>query len=299
MPRLLFVTLSNIGDLVMTTPALVALHEAFPEAVIDVVADRRSSELLRHAPFLGTLFHRDKREGLPGILRLLGALFRQHYEAVVDLRTDWLPWLLRTRHRSSRLITGATGEHSTTQHFAVVAPLLPRDTVMPAARVWTDPQSELAARNLLAPLGERILAVAPGANWAGKCWAASSFAATAAALRETFDSLVVLGSAADAGAAAELMARSNMPSLDLCGRTSLLEAAAVLRRCSVFLGNDSGLGHIAAAVGIPTVTVFGPGKPARYRPFGPRSEIVCAKNQDLGALAPWPVVEAIQRLSAG
>jgi ADP-heptose:LPS heptosyltransferase len=62
---------------------------------------------------------------------------------------------------------------------------------------------------------------------------------------------------------------------------------------SAFLGNDSGLGHIAAAMGVPTVTVFGPGRPARYRPWGPRSEIVLAPNEDLSELQPALVAEVM------
>jgi ADP-heptose:LPS heptosyltransferase len=75
-----------------------------------------------------------------------------------------------------------------------------------------------------------------------------------------------------------------MPVLNLAGRTDLSLAAALLMRASVFIGNDSGLGHIAAAVGRPTMTVFGPGRPERYRPWGSKTEVVRAPQADLGRL---------------
>ena len=296
MPRLLFVTLSNIGDLVLTTPALMALHAAFPGATIDIVADRRSSELLHHCPFLGSLFHRDKADGLPGILRLLRKLRRTRYDAVVDLRTDWLPWLLRARRRSTRRSAKARAEHSATQHFEVTAALAATHTPIPPARVWfglSDRQRAEAWRGLVPG---RCLAVAPGANWPPKCWPAERFAACANALQGTFDSVLVLGSAADCPAARTLQTLSGLPVLDLTGQTSLCEAAAVLDTCNGFIGNDSGLGHIAAAVGIPVVTVFGPGNPARYRPWGPRTAICEAPARDLAQLEPLVVAQRLRQL---
>ena len=60
-----------------------------------------------------------------------------------------------------------------------------------------------------------------------------------------------------------------------------------------FVGNDSGLGHIAAALSVSTVTVFGPGQPARYRPWGKRADIVLAPDADLDALEPQAVIDAV------
>ena len=74
--RHLVVTLSNIGDLVMTTPVIEALHERFPGDAIDIVADRRSSALLEATPYLGTIYHRDKRAGFTEQLALLRRLRR-------------------------------------------------------------------------------------------------------------------------------------------------------------------------------------------------------------------------------
>lgn len=290
MPRLLFVTLSNIGDLVMTTPALVALHEAWPEARIDIVADARSSELLRRAPFLGELVHRVKRDGKLGMLRMIRGLRHERYEAIVDLRTDFLPWLLRGRRRSARWQAHAQGPHAVEQHFAVAARVLPTPSPIPDARVWIDDSDRARASAMLAALpGTRWLALAPGANWPGKIWPAAHYVALANLLRETFDSIVLLGNAADAAGGERMQQALQLPTLNLMGRTSLIDAAAVLAGCEFFVGNDSGLGHLAAACGIATVTVFGPGRPERYRPWGSRASLVMAPGLDLDKLAPETV----------
>jgi len=65
--KILFISLSNIGDAVMTTPVLQALHELYPEAVIDIVGDQRSSEIFKYCPFLGEIFHKHKSSFLRGV----------------------------------------------------------------------------------------------------------------------------------------------------------------------------------------------------------------------------------------
>ena len=295
MRRVLFITLSNIGDLVMTTPALVALHEAFPDARFDIVADPRSSELLSRCPFLGELVHRVKQQGKLGMLKLVRELRAQRYAAIVDLRTDFLPWLLRGRLRSARWQARDYGPHAVEQHFAIAARVLPRVGEIPDAQIWlSDADRHLAAQTLAALPGTRRLVIAPGANWPGKRWPVAHYTALANLLREDFDSLVLLGNAADAADGDRMQAALVLPTLNLMGRTSLIEASAVLECGTLFVGNDSGLGHLAAAAGIPSVTLFGPGRPARYRPWGSRATLVMAPELVLDRLAPEVVAQHVR-----
>ena len=295
MSRLLFVTLSNIGDLVMTTPALRALNEAYPDALIDIVADPRSSELLTRCPFLGDLFHRVKREGRAGLFRLVRSLRRRRYDAIVDLRTDFLPWLLRGDRRSARWQAPPHGPHAVEQHFAVAQRLLPAPRAIPDTCIWTTAEDDARAAALLDTVpGPRRLVLAPGANWPGKRWPVEHYAALAQALREEFDSLVLLGSAADVDDAGGRLDGLALPTLDLMGRTSLIEATAVMRQATLFVGNDSGLGHLASAAGIPSVTVFGPGRPERYRPWGSRASLLLAPDLALGKLLPSTVAAHVR-----
>lgn len=295
MSRLLFVTLSNIGDLVMTTPALRALHDAYPEVRIDIVADPRSSELLTRCPYLGELFHRVKREGRTGLLRLVRRLRRRRYDAIVDLRTDFLPWLLRGARRSARWQAPPHGPHAVEQHFAVAQRLLPSPRAIPDTCIWTTAADDARAAALLDTVpGPRRLVLAPGANWPGKRWPVEHYAALAQALREDFDSLVLLGSAADVNECGGRLDGLALPTLNLMGRTSLIEATAVMRQATLFVGNDSGLGHLASAAGIPSVTVFGPGRPERYRPWGSRASLLLAPDLALGKLLPSTVAAHVR-----
>jgi len=105
---------------------------------------------------------------------------------------------------------------------------------------------------------------------------------------------VLLGSAADVDDAGGRLDGLALPTLDLMGRTSLIEATAVMRQATLFVGNDSGLGHLASAAGIPSVTVFGPGRPERYRPWGSRASLLLAPALALGKLLPSTVAAHVR-----
>ncbi len=295
-PRLLFITLSNIGDVIMTTPALLALHDAFPQAAIDIVADPRSSAIFEACPFLGTLFHRHKRDKLAGLFRLVRQLRQRHYEAVIDLRTDFVPWLLKARHRSARWRAPAHGPHAVEQHIAVATRVLGNREGPPAPRVWINAEDKAYAQNIMgAQQPGRWLAVAPGANWPGKIWPATRYAELLTRGINTFTGALLLGGPGDRQIAKTIQAHAALECVDLTGTTSLTQAAALLDHASLFVGNDSGLGHLAAARGIPTLTLFGPGRPERYRPWQSQGQVIIAPARDLGRLevdAVWDALRA-------
>lgn len=295
--RLLVVTLSNIGDVVMTTPVLETLARHYPGQAIDIVGDARSAELLRAAPYVGDIFLREKRAGLAAQWRLWRMLRRRRYAVAVDLRTPIIPYLVRADRRLVKCRRAAAREHAVLEHHAVLAPLLAADQP-PACRLYLAPAAAQAATARLTSLpGSRWLAVAPGANWPGKCWPARAYRSLLEQVTRQFDGAIVLGGQEDA-AAARALEEVALPLVDLCGRTDLPLAAAVLARATAFVGNDSGLGHMAAALGVPTVTVFGPGRPARYRPWGPRTRVVLAPERDLARLDAATVAAALSALLA-
>lgn len=295
-PRALLITLSNIGDLVLTTPVLEALHTYYPEHRVDIVADPRSSTLLTHCPYRGEIHHRHKREGLAGLLRLIAALRAHHYDLIIDLRTDFLPWLLRGARCVAKFQALPHGPHAVAQHFAVAARWLPAAASIPAAKLWIDDDLRVYAATQLQSLpGDRWLALAPGANWPGKIWPLGHFIELTRMLAEDFDAIIVLGGPADADAAHTLLTQSALAGCAFAGRTELLQAAALLERATAFVGNDSGLGHMAAAMGVPTLTLFGPGKPDRYRPWGEKAAVALAPEEELAQLTAADVVSTLRQ----
>jgi ADP-heptose:LPS heptosyltransferase len=264
--------------------------------MMDIVADPRSSELFAHCPYLHRVIHRDKQQGWRGSLVLVRELRKRRYDLVVDLRTDGLAWLLRARRRLTRRNARHARGHAVERHMAVVRRYIGTADI-PPPRLWLDDTERRYARQVLGHLpGRRWLALGPGARWEPKRWPPGLFRDLAQHCRETFDAVVLLGSRADEGICRTLADDLALPCLDLAGQTGLLEAAAVLARMHLFIGNDSGLGHLAAAAGIPTLTLFGPGDPLRYRPWNSHGRWLQSPNRNIRALQVEHVADAVTQL---
>jgi ADP-heptose:LPS heptosyltransferase len=296
--HILLVTLSNIGDAVMTTPVMEALHDSYPQAVMDIVTDPRSSLLFEHCPYREQLILRDKRRGWRGTLALIKRLRQRHYDLIVDLRTDGLAWLLRARRRLTRRGSHPAQGHAVERHMRVIT----RHEAMadiPPTRLWLSAIEHRFSRQMLGKLpGKRWLSMGPGANWGPKRWPVQGFIDLAAIIKAEFDAAVLLGSPDDESLCQEVADSLSIPCLNLAGRTDLLQAAAILEQMRMFVGNDSGLGHLAAASGCPTVTVFGPGNPQRYHPWNPRGLWLRSQTGQLPDLSATEVADAVTKLLA-
>ncbi|MCC7413501.1 MAG: glycosyltransferase family 9 protein [Gammaproteobacteria bacterium] len=297
-PQALLVALSNVGDAVLTTPVLEALHAFDPRLVIDIVADRRSAQLFEHCPYRGRIVLKDKRAGLGGVVALVRELRRVRYRYVVDLRTHVLGYLLRTDRVLAKWRSPPAGVHAVEEHCAVLQPLV-GDRVPPPARIWLTERLRADARIAVGARGEeRVLALGPGANWPGKIWPAARYRELAARVCADFDRIVILGNSAERELGEQVRAGITLPAVNLAGATDLLQAAAVLGGCRAFVGNDSGLGHLAAAIGTPTLVVFGPGNPVRYRPWGAHADWLGSPGAGLDDLAAATVAEGLRELLA-
>ena len=278
--RILFVTATRIGDAVLSTGLLSHLLARYPGAPLSIAAGPAAAPLFEAVPGLAQLFvMRKRRVGLHW-LRLYGAVLGRRWDLVVDLRGSALAWLLRARERKA-MAKGDPAEHRVRQ----LARLFDLDPP-PDPKLWTAPRHEAAALALVPP-GRPFLAVGPAANWRGKEWRAGRFAELARRLTAGAGPLAgarvaIMAAAHERAQAAPLLAAlPERQAIDLVGRTDLLTAAADLRRAALFIGNDTGLMHIAAAAGAPTLGLFGPSPVEQYAPWGPSADFVrCAQPRE-------------------
>jgi len=148
---------------------------------------------------------------------------------------------------------------------------VPADTRL---EVWTGPEDDEFARSALRAAGFSAdgltLALAPGAAWPFRRWPAERFIGLAKWLQESYGANIVILAASNEIALARRIEAGLSPArtLNLAGRTTILQMAAVLKHCRLFIGNDSGPMHVAAGVGVPVVSFFGPGEYERFRPWG-------------------------------
>ena len=292
--HILLITLSNIGDALMTTPVLEALHCQHPQAVIDIVTDARASDLFEHCPYRGEIIL--KHKGWRGTIALLKRLRVTRYDLIVDLRTDGLTLLLHARRKLTRRGNRTTGGHAVERHFGVIAQAVQPEEV-PSQRVWlTESQRTLAQQQLADLPGKRWLALGPGARWAPKCWSPENYVELAKQLTDYFDAIILLGSQDDMNACQHISESLVLPHRNLAGKTDLLQAAAILEQAQLFVGSDSGLGHLAAASGTATLTVFGPGDPERYHPWHPQAHWIQSENDEIDGITVSQVADTIKAL---
>ena len=271
--KILFVTATRIGDAVLSTGLLRYLIESHPDAALTIAAGPLAAPLFAEAPGLARLIVVEKKARGLHWLSLYGQVAAAHWDLAVDLRGSALTYLLWARQRRV-MGKGSPEEHRVRQLARLFDCEQP-----PAPTLWLGAQHRAAADRLVPP-GAPVLAIGPAANWERKEWRAARFAELAARLTASNGPLpgariVVMAAAHERTQAAPVIAA--LPSgrvIDLVGKVDLLTAAAILRNAALFVGNDTGLMHVAAASGAPTLGLFGPSNVREYAPWGPRAAYV-------------------------
>lgn len=263
MKRLLFITSGPIGDCVLSTGALeLARARLSGDPAVTIACGPNAAEMFRAVPGLTRVLPIQKLPLAGHWLKLWGRLGGEIFDLAVDLRGSGLTYALACRRRVVRRVRGEGHQCER------VGALFGQPQGL-APRLFLDEAAHGAAHAAYA--GRGFVALGPGAKFPGKRWPADRFADIARRLTAPGAALagapiLVLGSAAEAALGQRIAAACGGRAL--AGGLDLLASAALLARAGVFIGNDSGLMHLAAAAGAPTLGLFGPSDEARYAPFG-------------------------------
>ncbi|HSN76284.1 MAG TPA: glycosyltransferase family 9 protein, partial [Anaerolineae bacterium] len=294
--RLLIVKLADIGDVLTATPALRALRQTFPSVRLDLLTTPAAAAAAAAPPSLVDRVWTAPRSlarspgELPGLWRLLAGLRRQRYNAVLYLHH----LTLGVGVVKYRLLAAATGaplllgldngkggwlSHSApdqgfgavheVEYWLQVVALLGAQT---SSQALHPSYSDADARAVEPLLAERrpqpLVAIHPGSGGyaPARRWEPAKWAGVADELVRRYGAQIVLvGTLADGAAAVQ--AAMSTPALNLAGRTTLPQLAAVLAQCDLFLGADSGVMHVAASVAVPLVALFGPSNHLAWGPW--------------------------------
>jgi len=269
--RILFITSTRIGDAVLSTGLLRHLAARHPDARFTIACGPVPAPLFASVPGLERIIVLRKKSYARHWLALWASCVPRYWDLVVDLRRSLVTHFLVARRR--RALGGQRSGHQVERLGAVLGLAPP-----PAPYLWIGArEAEEAAR--LIPAGVPVLGVGPTANWSPKTWPAERFAALAARLTSKEGILpgarvAIFGDASERDAAQPVLdSIAAERRIDLVGRLDLATVAACLARCSFYVGNDSGLMHIAAAVGTKTLGLFGPSPPQIYAPWGPHTAV--------------------------
>lgn len=278
--NILLIQTGFIGDVVLSTPVISAIAAKYPGASIDFLTTPQAADLVRHHPQLNAVLVFDKRgarSGIRGLREMAAELRSRKYDIVFSLHKSWrtgaLVWLsgipVRYGFRRAKLrflyTRSAVREdlhHEVLRNLAVLRGAGFEPAELPKQMHIEIPQETRAAMSArLADFSNRgYAAIAPGSVWATKRWTPEGFAGVAAGLINQGRGVVIIGAAAD-DAGADKLIQALDPSMrgsviNLVGKATLLESAAVIAGAELLVSNDSAPLHIASATGTPVVAVF-------------------------------------------
>lgn len=272
--RILFITATRLGDAVLSTGILDHLLRTHPHARITVACGPVAVGVFARMHNRERTLVIDKRTLDRHWLTLWVQTVGTVWDLVVDLRGSALSYLIPTRRRI--VLHGGKRPGHKTEQLGQALGLTPP----PLPVAWIAPPDGARAATLL-PDGPPIIALAPTANWSGKLWPPDRFVALYQALAARIPGarLAIFAGPGPAERAMAAPVLQALPSaIDLVGNLTLPEASACLARCALFIGNDSGLMHLAAAAGIPTLGLFGPTSAREYAPAGRRTAVALAEG---------------------
>lgn len=287
-----------VGDAIMALPALRAVRTRFPEAEITILARPYVAATYTNQEVCdNTMFVENKRD-------IVGKLRAQKFDVALLLQNAfegaWIAWRAGIPERIGYARDGRS-------LLLTKAVAVPKPSEIPAHEQyyylellrragWLDslPEESFIKLNVPSENRERAaefllsagvrrdsfrIAIGAGASYgSAKCWPPDRFAELANRLRtQTQADVILFGTPAEAAVSSAIAAGMNHPPIDLTGKTSINDLPALLSQCQLFIGNDSGAMHVAAAVGLPVVAVFGPTDPFGTAPVTPRCSIVQEK----------------------
>lgn len=269
--KILFVSLSNLGDVVLTLPAFRALEEKFSHADFHVVVGEGARDVFAAEPRVKKVLYHPKRPTLWSRIAFIRLIRSERYDWIVDLKKSPIGLLGGARNRNSYLISGKSTIHQSAKHLRSIEAIAPPGL----SRAGTRPPGLTGklGEELNAWVGsDRFVVVAPGSKSDLKKWPVERYAALADKISLNDGCKVVLvGDKADTPDAQKMTASMRTGALDLTGRTTYEELRAVLGRAAMLVTNDSAPLHIADALGTPVLAIFGPTEPRKYGPRGPQS----------------------------
>jgi heptosyltransferase-3 len=306
--RILVIKLRHHGDMLLTTPVIAALHQAWPQAKIDVLLYEETRDMLLANPLIHRIYGIDRkwrklgtRQHLCKEWQLLKTLRQQNYSLVVNLADQWRSaivtrftaapirigfdfnkrrgWFWTHCHTQLASLAEHQTMHTVEQNLSVLAPL----NIPPVNQVtmsylpddWLSVQEQLKAQNI----DKSYIVVQPTSRWFFKCWDEEKMAATIAALQNDGHT-VVLTSGPDKKEKAMIeKIRALCPSeriYSLAGELTLRQLAALIDHARLFIGVDSVPMHMAAALQTPCVALFGPSKLTFWSPWQVKGEVIWA-----------------------
>lgn len=274
--NILFITHSRLGDAVLSTCILNRLHQDYPQARFTIATGPIAAQLFETVPNLERLIVIKKQHyDLHWLLLWIKCCFHR-WDMVIDCRGSALSYLLWAKKRYCHYPDDAKRIHRVQRYAALI-----HSSKITPPHIWLTDSILKKAEAINVGKGT-VIAIAPAANWRAKTWRATYFTDLIQKIRAPNGpfpnaTIALLAASHERHSIQEIM--DTIPSnhlIDLIGTQDLLTIAACIKNATLFIGNDSGLMHLSAAMGTPTIGLFGPTEKEKYAPFGSHCTVVSA-----------------------
>ena len=260
MNKLLFIGNTRLGDAVMSTGLLNELTNYY-EAKVTIVCGKVAAPVFEDCPFVEKIIKINKKKYSLHWLDIWKKIRMNRWDIICDLRSTPIIWFVRA---NKRIVLRSSGDKL--HRIKRLAKLNPSGK-MPMPKIWISNKSLLLAKKHLNNDSGPFISIGPTANWPAKVWSSNNFTAL---IRKILDFKELKGSriVLVGGPGEELSKKLiDINPINLIGKP-ILPTAAVFSLSKIFIGNDSGLMHLSAATGIPTLGLFGPTDDKLYSPTG-------------------------------
>jgi len=282
--RILVITLTNVGDIILTTPVIRALSKEFPSSRIDIMVGPNGKEIFEKDPRIFKLIIYDKHAPITEKRRLQLKLKKLKYDLVADVRNTVLPILLMPKFRTSPIQTFPKNIiHKKDRHLYRLR-VLGIANLAERSYIYIPEEDERYIDNLIKEnnIADPIVVINPGARSHLKRWLPDGFAEVADMLvSQNKASVVFTGVGQDRDVVREVTKKMKKRPHDFTDKTNIRQLAALIERARLVVTNDSAPLHLGCAVGAKVLAIFGPTDPKKY---GPTGEFDMVINKKLSCL---------------
>lgn len=290
--RILVIDLLYLGDLMFATPFLKELRKNYPEARIDMVVNSVFHSIMEETTFLDNVYSYDKNWSLKDSMKFARKLLENKYDLGLNIHGNWRTALLMRLIKPmytvgyggkgrgiflDRQLQQSGDKHMVYNYLEFLREMgLAVEDSYPQIGVSEEARSSIQEKlsNWGVGLDEDLIVLNTGGTWPTKRWPVEGFAELADELNNGYGRTIFIGSRVDLERVERVISHMDTEAIVATGKTTLKELAALLERCSLVISNDTGPVHVAAAVGTPTITIFGPSDDRKYRPLGDKHRIV-------------------------
>ena len=276
--KILFITLSNIGDVILTLPVLGVIKREFPDADITLMPSKSTKEIFEADEAVSKIIVYNKRIPLLEKLQLALRLRKRGFDLVVDLRHSLFPFIIGSRYHNPFFKSKDRNLHRVDKHLKELESI-GIDINNAPFEIPLNRDDKLDANSILNDIGllpdDKMVAIAPGAKSHIKRWHETGFSRLCDRLNKELGIKVVLvGDESDRAINQKIKAVGLKETYDLTSKTTIRQLAHIFSLCSLVVTNDSAPLHIASSLNIPTVAIFGPTDEKKYGPLAEKSVVI-------------------------